>query len=500
MNKETGKEPKACADSLLDDFALINRKAEEHGLDDAFTAAAAPSLKAVSEAMKISPVQAALLALLLERSGSDAASLEGIAQAVHCGKIQAMKYLDDLEALERRYLIAGTNRDLSDLLSFTRQRDNSGSRVYTVPLDVIKAIRAGTAYRYTAYNNLTPDDFFETADNLLDAFTSRDIDRRRLDMEVKNLIMANRELAFTRELKAHSYGGTSAIVLLVFSCALLRDGRESIPLKTISVFTGGSFARRLQNEIQIGNHKLIKDGILEHDHDHGIADTEYYRLTEKAKETFLADVDPKHLGKLAGKSLIKADAITKRELFYPEKTQRRIAELSALLHEKNFGPIKKRLAGQKMRNGFACLFSGPPGTGKTETAYQIARETDRDIFLVDIAETKSMWFGENEKRIKAVFDRYHSLIKSISPAPILLFNEADAILGKRQELGDQRRGPAQTENAIQNIILQEMENLDGGILIATTNMTINLDKAFERRFLYKIEFEKPDAEAKTAIW
>jgi SpoVK/Ycf46/Vps4 family AAA+-type ATPase len=120
--------------------------------------------------------------------------------------------------------------------------------------------------------------------------------------------------------------------------------------------------------------------------------------------------------------------------------------------------------------------------------------------LVDIAATKSMWFGESEKKIKALFDRYQGLVKNSPLTPILLFNEADAVLGKRQTLGEDRRGPAQTENAIQNIILQEMENLSGGILIATTNMTGNLDKAFERRFLYKIEFEKPDAAAKRAIW
>ena len=85
------------------------------------------------------------------------------------------------------------------------------------------------------------------------------------------------------------------------------------------------------------------------------------------------------------------------------------------------------------------------------------------------------------------------------PAPILLFYEADAVLGKRRELPQTRSGPGQTENAIQNIILQEMENLNG-ILIATTNLTVNLDAAFERRFLYKIVFEKPDAEAKKQIW
>jgi SpoVK/Ycf46/Vps4 family AAA+-type ATPase len=119
--------------------------------------------------------------------------------------------------------------------------------------------------------------------------------------------------------------------------------------------------------------------------------------------------------------------------------------------------------------------------------------------LVDISETKSMWFGGSEKRIKAVFDRYRGIVKNGGLAPILLFNEADAVLGKRRQLSDSRSGPDQTENAIQNIILQEMENLNG-ILVATTNMTSNLDKAFERRFLYKIEFEKPDAESKKLLW
>jgi SpoVK/Ycf46/Vps4 family AAA+-type ATPase len=111
-----------------------------------------------------------------------------------------------------------------------------------------------------------------------------------------------------------------------------------------------------------------------------------------------------------------------------------------------------------------------------------------------------MWFGESEKKIKSLFTRYNSMARQAELAPILLFNEADAILGKRQEIGAERHGPAQTENAIQNILLQEIENLEGGILIATTNMADNFDAAFERRFLYKIKFEKPDLEAKTAIW
>jgi SpoVK/Ycf46/Vps4 family AAA+-type ATPase len=117
--------------------------------------------------------------------------------------------------------------------------------------------------------------------------------------------------------------------------------------------------------------------------------------------------------------------------------------------------------------------------------------------MVDISQTKSMWFGESEKKIKEIFSNYKACVEGTPVAPILLFNEADAVLGKRQDLASS--AVAQTENAIQNIILQEMENLKG-IMIATTNLTQNLDKAFERRFLYKIEFEKPHAQCRKAIW
>jgi SpoVK/Ycf46/Vps4 family AAA+-type ATPase len=118
---------------------------------------------------------------------------------------------------------------------------------------------------------------------------------------------------------------------------------------------------------------------------------------------------------------------------------------------------------------------------------------------VDIASTKSKWFGESEKQIKALFDKYRGCIKKCAITPILLFNEADAVFGKRRILGETRNGPDQTENTIQNIILQEIENLNG-ILIATTNLSTNMDAAFERRFLYKIEFDKPETETRKAIW
>ena len=141
--------------------------------------------------------------------------------------------------------------------------------------------------------------------------------------------------------------------------------------------------------------------------------------------------------------------------------------------------------------------NGGPGTGKTETVYQIARSCGRDLFIVDVSQVKSCWVGESEKNIKDVFDKYRQAVKAGGEVPILLFNEADAIFGIRAEGAE--RAVEKMENSIQNIILQEMEDLDG-ILIATTNLTTNLDKAFERRFLYKVRFDKPSIEARVSIW
>src|SRR5690606_22400642 len=90
-----------------------------------------------------------------------------------------------------------------------------------------------------------------------------------------------------------------------------------------------------------------------------------------------------------------------------------------------------------------------------------------------------------------------SYAKNCLLKPILLFNEADAIIGKRKEIGSSNVD--QTENTIQNILLEELEGFDG-IFLATTNLVKNLDAAFDRRFLFKIEFHKPETSIKAKIW
>ncbi len=226
---------------------------------------------------------------------------------------------------------------------------------------------------------------------------------------------------------------------------------------------------------------------------------DYFHIKDEIKDEIFKDVGgvvKKNEADVRAADRIAFEKIREKALFYNTSLTERVKELYSLFEERRLNSILASLKEKGFRTGFNCLFYGSPGTGKTETVYQIARSCKRDIYLIDMSQIKSCWVGESEQNIKRIFDEYRKSVEKSNCTPILLFNEADAIFGVRY-VGAERSAD-KTMNSIQNIILQEMENLEG-ILIATTNLTENLDKAFERRFLYKVCFTAPDSSTKTKI-
>ena len=229
-----------------------------------------------------------------------------------------------------------------------------------------------------------------------------------------------------------------------------------------------------------------------------MADRDSFRMTQKAKDEFFSELSITNRSRKSKlEDLIKSEEIVEKALYYGDNIQSQVTELSQLIEDSHYKEIHSRMKDSGFRCAFTCLFYGAPGTGKTETVLQLGRQTGRDIVQVNLSQIKSCWVGESEKNIKNIFDAYRNKVKKSKVTPILLFNEADAIINQRME--GAQTAANKMENSLQNIILQEMENLDG-ILIATTNLAGNMDKAFERRFLYKIKFEKPTLEARMSIW
>jgi SpoVK/Ycf46/Vps4 family AAA+-type ATPase len=143
------------------------------------------------------------------------------------------------------------------------------------------------------------------------------------------------------------------------------------------------------------------------------------------------------------------------------------------------------------------IFYGAAGTGKTITALALAKSLKKQVLSFDCSKILSMYVGESEKNVRKIFDDYKDLCIQTKSEPILLLNEADQFLSNR--VSGQISGSDKMHNQMQNIFLEQIEKFDG-ILVATTNLLDSIDKAFSRRFNYKIEFTKPDQPQREKLW
>lgn len=339
-------------------------------------------------------------------------------------------------------------------------------------------------------------EFVEKIDELVDEMHNLPTNQQLSDLydKVEQSEIDNGEIEFIAKVKS-MFSDILDRIILYLVCKEATDC-DKYSLRQLSYLYRRSMCNRVMREIKEGNHILIKRDLVEVE-GNGIFDGASLSLTDSGKELFFGEDLQFYESKVSDIDMILPEKISEKRLFFEANLQRQLSMLGDSLAEDNYKSLCQRLADNNLPSGVAVLLYGNPGTGKTESVMQIARATGRAIVHVDISATKTCWFGESEKLIKEVFAKYRRLCEKSKIKPILLFNEADAVFSKRKDSNSS--SVAQTENAIQNIILEEMERLEG-ILIATTNLAENLDKAFERRFLFKIRFDRPTVEAKRNIW
>ena len=481
--KETEARPRTRIKSVLEAFENIVELAKDSNLDDKFFDNASAYIRYASRKLALSPMQTVLLALFVDRSEDNRILISEIASYAGCRTTKILRLSSEIDVLENKHYLRAS-----------RSRDRLS---YRVPRAVLNALKENRSYVYTTEPVSDLQSFFDRFNDLMGEMNNNETTYEALLQQTGEYFSEIKDSYFARTLKKLVLDDEDRLLFIYMAHLFVENNDDRIGFGDLdNLYDDNKIPGWCKNELRGHTSELFDSNLIENVNEEGMARSDCFKLTEYAKSDVLSELKINIKAK-SRESLIKFDSFPEKKLIYNPSEKSQITELASILSADRFCEIQSRLRNAGMRTGFCSLFYGSPGTGKTETVYQIARATGRDILRVDVDKIKSCWVGESEQNMKKLFDRYRNICKDSALAPILLFNEADAILGVRME--GATRAVDKMENSIQNIILQEMESLEG-IMIATTNLTGNLDKAFERRFLYKVQFSRPTVEARSQIW
>lgn len=449
------------------------------------------AIKRIADYYSINENEAILLILAIEAHYSsdnefNIIGFKEIREKIGCDVMRVIPFKNQILSLIERHFFF-RNYTLDENMNF-RINDQVLEALYKESFDGISDVGEDFNDRYAFIRRFK--NMFECKDSFTPSYKIHILSDMEEGFSSMDFIIRMRNLVPMKEER----------FILYDCCGDFLEGINSNLMATLQDVYSANMSKRKAKAMADGTSFLIEHDFLKIEKNESISDS-HIGLTDKAKEILLGEDLCLYEKKFSARDMIEPEKINKVKLFYSSENQKQIDTLADYLSPDHFKSIQESLKEKGMKVGFSVLLHGAPGTGKTETVYQIAKKTDRRIIKVDVSKSKSCWFGESEKLVKDIFDRYKSICKKAitngENIPILLFNEADAVFSKRKDVTS--GNVAQTENAIQNIILDEMENLEG-ILIATTNLTDNFDSAFERRFLYKICFDHPTEEVRYAIW
>ena len=484
--------------SLIQHVETIAVKAKNSKFTKEFIESVVPNARVIARFLGCKEIQSILFSVLFNLNFKNSrVSLDDLAEYMNCSPITVASYLKDFDRLITLKII---RRFYNDVDRPSSRRTTCLDKIeYYVNKDVFDALSKEERFISKKSDALDLYGLLDVSDSI---FSERDNGFLTFDellSEIRELLNANPKLEFVKNIKKLNLDNDNLLILLYLSHEFT-DDNESIDIVRILKVIFPDLKKQLiiRKEFLTGKNELVEKDLVILDEGTYLSDREV-KLTDRAINLLFGNDKTLFTQKKQMKRLdvVLSGDIPYKPLYFKTAEKSSLDFLTKSLLPCNFDRLCSRMKKAGLKQGFAALFYGMSGTGKTESVYQLAKKTGRDIKMVVISETKSYWFGQSEKLIKKVFDDYRKLVENSKIAPILCFNEADGVFSTRKQVGN---SPVdQTENAIQNIILQEMEDLNG-ILIATTNLTENLDKAFERRFLYKIKFEKPSNECKFHIW
>ena len=451
------------------------------------------AVRSISEFLSISREQVVIFSCLLEISLQRTITLENLARHLGCSVLKVISLVGEIDLLVKKSLVKKKK------LRMGRNTFSYSSLGFVVPHNVIESLRTSDKKLLTPPTHLKFPALLKQVREAVKEREQETISSRQLFYEIEEVIANNQGHEFIRYLNRNIHKTEHKCIALVLAYHYLTGQTiTELDYLTDAVYDDVCDQLEFRKSILSGNNELVKKNVIMVK-DGDFSDLHILSFSRVASKIIFKQYPELITEEKSVEGLINHKTITPKKLYFNDSIKSEIEDFVQILGKAEFKKFLGIARRNKVNEGITAIFYGHPGTGKTELVHQIARKTQRNLFMVDLSELRSKWFGESEKRIKKVFDDYRDLHQISREVPILFINEADGMFSKRRNIHSGSGDTLQTQNTIQNIILQELENFKG-ILIATTNLTGNLDKAFERRLLFRIDFPKPDAQVRQMIW
>ena len=373
---------------------------------------------------------------------------------------------------------------------------------WTVRKEARKALKRNEPFDIAMLRAKDTADFLAQCDVVIREGHHHDCDGE-IQKQLDWLFKLNSHLPITHTMRRMAGGDELLFKPLIIAASLMSaEAAICFEISDLNMMLTSGEVRKVGRAMQKGNYPLVVKKIFEPLCGDGMADADQWVISKDGWLELLSQNQEEVNSILSnndewGRNLTSYTQIPERKLYFSGKTQEEVNRLRQLLQDEQYQQVVARLKEKNMPTGLNILLYGTPGTGKTELVQQLARETGRDIFIVDMSQIRDKYVGESEHNLARIFNTYRTYVKRMRKTPILFCNECDAIFGSRLE--NTARSVDKMENALQNILLEQMEKMQG-IMICTTNLTSTLDKAFERRFLLKLQLPKPNNEARKHIW
>jgi hypothetical protein len=396
------------------------------------------------------------------------------------------------------------------LLQFKKVADRgkgpAKSWQYTVPHEVLKFIQLdGKKFVQPKLKVESEWDFLQQVFALLEGRQAQPEARAYYEQKVGALLEVAREkekVPFVKTMRQRGFA-RGLVLMCCYLQYVQRVGRRT----ALDIYSAANIAYQRESakqqfiaDLQSGQHRLVQAGLITvtEDEERRVPVVHFFpeAAAFKSSKQEAKNSPPSQFEAL---KLYVPSTEGRQKLVYDEATTSILQSVEDALRADKYVQLKERLKVAGLPAGMTVLLQGAPGVGKTAWATQLAAISNRPLYEVDIATIKSPWLGDMEKMIRKVFEEYRDVQSQLQLDPILLFNEADSLLVRRQAAIGHNATIQHMTNTCTNIFLEELERFEG-ILIATTNVAVMLDEAFERRFLYRVELKAPDATSRQRIW